>query len=1040
MGKRVGETPAQNSVTVDDKDIIVIVIRGKQDAESVRLLALDLNQKIRGLESQNKKINMYCDVRGLKLNDLTSSARIESKKLMNLPVHRGAIVGQGAIISIVAYLLRFSAHGTRRFFTSSDAAYRWLHDKERTAQSRPVSSLIIGATILLIGITGLLGWCLGNDYLTRWIPTLRPINPVAAVGLLAAGTGFVFYYFNKLLWLKIAGVFGVLLGVAALSPLDIDHILFASQVQGAHTELSDSAAWCFIALGLSPFTVGTKRVWVRLLQYALAGMILGLSLVNIFGQLYAHDALYAFSPTFVMAFNLALAFLLVGLNLILIILYRQMGSVLVRISRLGWLIVFALIGIQLLTYGAWAQAQNRNTGDSSRIFMERAKLIYETLDQRHQTYIDALYGFRGLFAASQSVEQGEFQSYYDSLNLAQTYPGLRALSFVSKVSDKDLDSFAKLQQNDRSLHKEGNPKFAITSKTSLPEHYIVTFVANSATIGGSDLGASPDRLAAFRKAEATNQPVASGTLEFAASATAPAQKGFFVTIPVSTKGNTRTAGFVNAVFSYDQFFTRALQSGDWTRLTLSVRDLQDGTTIYSKKDAPDNAPRKFSDNITVADRTWHLEVSAAQDFGISQSQIEFPKLVLAGGQLFSLLMIGVFVLQNRSRQQALDLADRITEDLHRERNMAVANDRKSNAILESIGDAVFAIDTHKRITLFNPAAVQVSGHSQDEALGKPYTDILTFVFEKDKKPNTHFVEYALKGHVTSMKNHTLLIHKDGREVAVADSAAPIRNAQGHTIGVIVVFRDVSKEQALDKAKTEFVSLASHQLRTPLSAINWFSEMLLNGDAGKVNKDQHEYLQEIYDGNQRMIELVDSLLNVSRLEVGKLKNDPQPTSMQGITDSLMKELQTSIASKQMIVSLKVPPSLPTVFADPKLLRMVVQNLMTNAIKYTDPKGRVALTMREATAEDIRAGKLHPGRYMYLSVADNGYGIPKSQQDKIFQKLFRADNVRKLDVEGTGLGLYIIKEVAEKLGGTVWFESIEGKGTTFSVLIPFKTHAS
>jgi signal transduction histidine kinase len=187
----------------------------------------------------------------------------------------------------------------------------------------------------------------------------------------------------------------------------------------------------------------------------------------------------------------------------------------------------------------------------------------------------------------------------------------------------------------------------------------------------------------------------------------------------------------------------------------------------------------------------------------------------------------------------------------------------------------------------------------------------------------------------------------------------------------------------------------------------------------------------------MIELVDSLLNVSRLEVGKLKNEPQDTSMQEISASLMKELQTSITNKNMNITAKITPTLKTVFADPKLLRMVVQNLMTNAIKYTPENGHIVLTMREAIQEDVQTAKLQPGHYFYMSVADDGFGIPKEQQDKIFQKLFRADNVRKLDVEGTGLGLYIVKEVAEKLGGTVWFESAEGKGTTFHVLVPFKT---
>ncbi|MDB5181886.1 MAG: sensor signal transduction histidine kinase, partial [Candidatus Saccharibacteria bacterium] len=128
-------------------------------------------------------------------------------------------------------------------------------------------------------------------------------------------------------------------------------------------------------------------------------------------------------------------------------------------------------------------------------------------------------------------------------------------------------------------------------------------------------------------------------------------------------------------------------------------------------------------------------------------------------------------------------------------------------------------------------------------------------------------------------------------------------------------------------------------------------------------------------------------------------------------------------------------------DPKLLRMVVQNLLSNAVKYTPDRGQITYTLRAAEAGDIKAAHLPAsGNYLFMSVADNGYGIPETEQPKIFGKLFRADNVRAMDVEGTGLGLYIVREVATKLGGTVWFTSVEGKGTTFYVVLPYKAKLS
>ena len=190
----------------------------------------------------------------------------------------------------------------------------------------------------------------------------------------------------------------------------------------------------------------------------------------------------------------------------------------------------------------------------------------------------------------------------------------------------------------------------------------------------------------------------------------------------------------------------------------------------------------------------------------------------------------------------------------------------------------------------------------------------------------------------------------------------------------------------------------------------------------------------------MIELVDSLLNVSRLEVGKLRNEPQDVSLVELADSLERELHTSIEAKKITLTRNIAPKLPTVFADPKLLRMVMQNLLSNAVKYTPNKGHVKLDIHPATEKELRRAGLRSGKYFFLSVSDNGYGIPKEQQGKIFEKLFRADNVRKMDVEGTGLGLYIVQEVARKLGGAIWFESTESVGTTFYVVIPLKTKPS
>jgi PAS domain S-box-containing protein len=376
-----------------------------------------------------------------------------------------------------------------------------------------------------------------------------------------------------------------------------------------------------------------------------------------------------------------------------------------------------------------------------------------------------------------------------------------------------------------------------------------------------------------------------------------------------------------------------------------------------------------------------------------------------------------------------DMADQqkailnILEDVEEEKENVKKERDKIDIILHSIGDGVFAIDKNLKITLYNQIAAEISGYSIEEAMGQRYDKVLKFVAEDTKKINEKFIKQALStGQVQEMPSRTVIVRKDGQETAVADSCAPLIEKDGSILGCVVVFRDVTKERQVDKVKTEFVSLASHQLRTPLSAINWYSEMLIAGDAGKLNKEQQKFVEEIYQGNQRMVALVNSLLNVSRLELGTFMVDPKPTNLKKLAEDAINELMPQIKLKQQKFKFTVDPKLPIVSVDTQLTRMIFQNLLSNAIKYTPEKGRISL--------DISRDKVN----FLVKVSDNGYGIPKYQQSKVFQKLFRADNVKAKDTEGTGLGLYIIKSIVDMAQGKVWLESEENKGTTFYAQLP------
>jgi signal transduction histidine kinase len=235
-------------------------------------------------------------------------------------------------------------------------------------------------------------------------------------------------------------------------------------------------------------------------------------------------------------------------------------------------------------------------------------------------------------------------------------------------------------------------------------------------------------------------------------------------------------------------------------------------------------------------------------------------------------------------------------------------------------------------------------------------------------------------------------------------------------------QDIAHVRQIDKAKTEFVSLASHQLRTPLTSVSWYTEMLLNKDAGILNKKQKEYLSEIYAGNRRMIDLVDDILNTSRIDMGTLLVDPKIVSLPEISESVLKELAPLLQEKKMEVKKDFERNLPKIKADPELIRIVIQNILSNSLKYTPPGGSIGIAAKRSNS------------HILIEISDNGYGIPERQKNRIFTKMFRADNIRSKDTEGTGLGLYIVRAIVKQHGGRVWFESEENKGTKFFVSLP------
>lgn len=344
---------------------------------------------------------------------------------------------------------------------------------------------------------------------------------------------------------------------------------------------------------------------------------------------------------------------------------------------------------------------------------------------------------------------------------------------------------------------------------------------------------------------------------------------------------------------------------------------------------------------------------------------------------------------------------------------------KFKLAVDNASDQIIITDYQDKIIYANPATVEATGYSLQEMTGKTpalwgdQMNLELFELIKNRK-GIKFGEFSN-------------VRKNGEHYPAEVSISPIINQSGKIEFLVRIERDITKAKEVDKAKTEFVSMASHQIRTPLTAVSWYAEMLLKNKAGKLLPKQRQYLQEIAQATKRMNWLASALLNVSRIELDTFSIEPRKIDLSEISKSVISELKIQADKKNLKIVEKYDKKFTIVNADPNLSRVIFQNLLSNAIKYSKNKGEICLSISGTNDQKVDEDIL-------IMVKDNGYGIPENQQNKIFTKLFRADNAKKNVAEGTGLGLYIVKSIAEHSGCKIWFKSQENKGSTFFVSIP------
>ena len=374
--------------------------------------------------------------------------------------------------------------------------------------------------------------------------------------------------------------------------------------------------------------------------------------------------------------------------------------------------------------------------------------------------------------------------------------------------------------------------------------------------------------------------------------------------------------------------------------------------------------------------------------------------------------------------------EKTIQSLKEEEEIVEAERDKLSLILAGITNAVIAVDHGRNVVLFNRAAEILTGLPLEQALGKPIGGILAL---SDGTKNIDVSEYcppkgsAGEGPVFGREN-LRMVNAKGEEHFVNMISGRLHGGESINLGCVLTLEDITREYVMERTKREFVSIAAHQLRTPLTGMSWTIEALLSGEKGALNSGQKELAEGGLDALRRMLDLVNDLLDVSRIEEGRfgIKLSRQPLSL--ILSRVFSTFERTAAKKGIEFRAVMPEDLPPLDFDTDKIELVLNNIIDNAIMYTSAGGRVTI------------GAERQGSEVVIHIADTGIGIPAAESERIFTKFFRSRRALSHYTDGSGLGLFVAKNIVDQHGGRITFTSKEDVGTTFSIALPIPDPAS
>jgi PAS domain S-box-containing protein len=710
---------------------------------------------------------------------------------------------------------------------------------------------------------------------------------------------------------------------------------------------------------------------------------------------------------------------------------KTLVELVLRVIHAYSFVVLPLIIIMVIVVsGELVRSNNLNTRREE--FNVEVNEMEDAIRSKINEYLIYMEGLRGLFYASENITEEEWNTYHESINQTSKFEGKQSLGYAPIIRSNDFENTVREISTSSGVDLE--LEFAEDRELYTPITYIHPLEENESAVG-YDMFSEVTRANAITEAIDFNQPSMSGKLQLIMQGE-EVQNGFVLYLPVYEDGfedsgdiNFRRASAEAIIASsyHANDFIDILESQD--RVQFAMYDGADSTSeddYYGETsgfaDIDDDSAFTSIRTIHINNRpvTFEFKKSTISYLRTSNPLYDFVFGWEVAGIVFAFLLgITLYLLAN-ANQRAQMYAENLNADLIKEKNRLAQAKAEDEAILENIGEGLIVTDINRVIIFANRAACNLLGVLDMDLIERKFGKDIPLIIDKNQKViENDILETALKGQTVKSDQYLYSgISKTGFSAQV--TVSPVR-VNDKVIGAVVVFRDTTIEKEMDKAKSEFVSLTSHQMRTPLTTIKWYSQALLT-QAENLEQSQKDYLHEIDIANQRMIDLVNSFLNMSQVERGMVKYNLTPKDYVCESLDILESMQKAADEKNITLKFSTDSEYISAKMDLELYQAVLTNLIINAIKYSPDNSTVRLSVT-----------LENNKKIVISVEDRGIGIPKDEQKSIFNKMYRASNARSKETDGNGLGLYLVKTIVDNTNGKISFTSDEG-GTVFTIKWP------